>query len=274
MNSAVELKFLPIASSENSTVAVLAIAREKSANSFNDELILGLQEALRAVIKEKSVRALILYGKGKYFSAGADLNWMKNSAALSYEENLRDSHHLSNLFEALYHLRIPTIGVIHGAAYGGAVGLAACCDIVLAEEETVFCLSEIKLGILPAVIYPYLAKRIRLGQLRRLSLSARKFSAREALDCGLVDRVFARDTRSSVVLDELNGLLLGGPEAGRRLKALHRELERNGFKQSEITSKAISEARTGQEGQTGLKCFFAKEVTPWSASLNDGWDYI
>jgi methylglutaconyl-CoA hydratase len=274
LNRSVELNFIPTASSELSTVAVLAIAREKSANSFNADLILGIQDALRAVSKEKTARALLLCGKGKFFSAGADLNWMKDSAVLSYEENLRDSHHLSNMFEALYHFPIPTIAVIHGAAYGGAVGLAACCDIVVAEKETAFCLSEIKLGILPAVIYPYLAKRIQLGQLRRLSLTARKFSAAEALNCGLVDRIYARDTRSLVVVEELNGILSGGPEAGKRLKALHRELELTGFIQRDITSQAISEARTGLEGQAGLQCFFAKEPPPWSTSLKDGWDYI
>jgi methylglutaconyl-CoA hydratase len=272
VNRSVDLSFLNVDPSRPDTIALVSLAREEAANSFNREVILGLTEAFATVAETKNVRALILRGKGKHFSAGADLGWMKDAAKLSYEENLSDASQLTQMFELLYNLRVPTIALLHGSVFGGAVGLTACCDIVLAEAQTKFCLSEVRLGLLPAVIYPYLAKRIHLGQLRHLSLSAKVFYAEEALRVGLVDDLYSADTRGKLIKEKLNLLLSAGPEALASLKSLHQNLEKNAFAQSEETAKAIAKARTSSEGQAGLESFFAKQISPWGCQLSEEWD--
>jgi len=268
----VELLYCQIDSSRPDVVAVVAISREEAANSFNGDVILGLTKAFLEVAQTPQVRALVLKGKGKHFSAGADLSWMKDAAKLSYEENLTDAGNLTQMFEALYRLKIPTIALLHGSVFGGAVGLAACCDIVLAETHTKFCLSEVKLGLLPAVIYPYLAHRIHRGALRRLSVTAKVFSAEEALSFGLVDRVFDSETRARFLIEELNLILAAGPQAVTLLKTLHQTLEKNNFMQCDETAKAISQARTSSEGQAGLASFFAKQQSPWAIKFPEEWD--
>ena len=268
----VERLYCQIDPSRPDVVAVVSICREEAANSFNGDVILELTKAFLEVAQTPQVRALVLKGKGKHFSAGADLGWMKDAAKLSYEENLTDAVHLTQMFESLYRLKVPTIGLLHGSVFGGAVGLAACCDIVLAETRTKFCLSEVKLGLLPAVIYPYLAHRIHKGQLRRLGVTARLFSAEEALDFGLVDRVFDSETKGQVLRDELNLILAAGPQSVALLKTLHQTLEKNNFMQCDETAKAISKARTSPEGQAGLASFFAKQQSPWVCKFPEEWD--
>ena len=270
-NGPVKLEFKNLANSNNEKVAWLLLSREEAANSFNAEMMKGITDSLQSLSQRKDVRALVIMGRGKHFSAGADLTWMKESAQLNYDENIKDAERLTKMFEGLYNLPIPTIGVLHGAVFGGAVGLTACCDIVLAEHDSKFCLSEVRLGLLPAVIYPYLAKRIHLGQLKRLSLTGRVFNGEEALDVGLVDRVFTMTGRDQVVLEELNLILSAGPEATRALKSLHLELEKDSFQQSQKTAIAIAKARTSPEGQAGLSSYFKKEGAPWSVKIDDVW---
>ena len=179
----------------NNSIAILGLAREDSANAFNAEMMQEIVSNLDIVQKAENVRALVVHGKGKHFSAGADLGWMKKSAELSYDDNISDANNLTAMFEKLHNLPIPTVAVVCGAAFGGAVGLAACCDIVLCEKNSKICLSEVKLGLLPAVIFPYLAKRILPGQLKRLSLSARIFRGDEALLFGFADRCFNLESK-------------------------------------------------------------------------------
>ena len=272
VNRSVDLIYCQIDSSRPDVIAVVTICREDAANSFNQDVILGLTQVFLEVAKAQHVRALVLRGRGKHFSAGADLGWMKDAAKLSYEENLSDAGKLTQMFESLYQLKIPTLGLLHGSVFGGAVGLAACCDIVLADTHTKFCLSEVKLGLLPAVIYPYLAHRIHKGQLRRLSVTARLFQAEEALNNGLVDQIFDSESRSRMLREELNLILAASPQAISLLKTLHHTLEKDNFMQSDDTGKAISKARTSAEGQAGLASFFAKQQSPWTCKLSEEWD--
>lgn len=269
----IELTFKQVENT-NFSVACLGLAREHSANAFNAEMMKEISEAIAEVSKTENIRALVVFGKGKHFSAGADLGWMKDSANLSYEQNIIDAHKLTTMFESLYNLEIPTIAVIRGAAYGGAVGLAACCDIVLCEINAKFCLSEVKLGLLPAVIMPYLAKRIIPGQLKRLSLTARLFSGEEALSYGLADRIFTQENMNMTLVEELNSLLSGGSFAQKLLKDLTKNLQNQITDEKDLTAVAIATARVSAEGQDGLSSFFQKKQPHWACSIPDNTELV
>ncbi len=269
----INLEFKPVAKNREDTIAVLSLNRPKSANALSGEMIEEAVAALKEIGERRDCRLTLIRSEGKHFSAGADLNWMKNAAKLNFQENVEDAAKLMQLFEALYHLPQPTIAVTKGAAYGGAVGLIACCDITIATDDSRYCLSEVRLGILPAVIMPYLARRMLAGQLRRLSLSAREFKAVEAKEAGLIDLVVNKENLEEVLRDEVNHLLCAGPEAQKTLKSLHQTLVDHSLRQDNQTLEAIAAARTGKEGQTGLHSFFAKKKTPWFISLTDEWTF-
>ncbi len=270
--SAIELSYTPVpATNSSASVAVVTLNRPEAANAFSGDMIEQLTKAFKAVGKQPDCRALILRGRGKNFSAGADLKWMQQAAALDYRANFGEARVLSQMFDTLYELPLPTIAVTHGAVFGGAVGLTACCDISIALDGTKFCLSEVKLGLLPAVILPYLGRRMQVGALRRYSLTGRVFTADEAKTAGLVDTVCKPRDLQSVLREELNLLLAAGPQAQRELKALHRDLMTHQLQQMERTAATIAKARTGDEGQAGLKAFFAQQTPPWTMTLPKDW---
>lgn len=252
-------------------IAVLSLNRADAANSFNDAVIKEMTEHLKTVARTGDCRALVLRGKGKHFSAGADLGWMKASAKLSFDDNVRDAKSLIGLFESLYHLPLPTLGVVTGSAFGGAVGLTACCDVALAAENARFCLSEIKLGLMPAVILPYLARKMQPGQLRRHALTGRLFSAQEALSMGLVQRVVPDYELDQAIREELNGFLAGSPEAQAKLKELLHRVTSESLTQGPHTAEGIAALRVSSSGQAGLQSFFDKRPAPWVKSLSEGW---
>ena len=264
------LAFKPVA--KDISIAQLMIKRPRQANAMNAKMLEELSTAFDYITKTPGCRALVLSGSGKHFCAGADLKWMQDSAKLSFEENMQDAGQLTEVFEKLANLSIPTIAVTKGAVYGGAVGLVAACDITLAQEGSLFCLSEVKVGLIPAVILPYLSRRMLSGALKRYSLSGRVFSALEAFECGLVDRVFDSKSSGSVLTDELNALLQAGPEAQKQLKALHRVVvEKNGA-QGDYTRRAIATVRTAPEGQSGLQAFFDKQPPAWQCKIDNEWN--
>lgn len=263
--TAVDLSWTP------ERLAVLSIDRPDAANSFNDAVIKELTAHLMTVARTKDCRALVLRGKGKHFSAGADLGWMKDSAKLSFDDNVKDAKGLIGLFEALCHLPVPTLGVITGSAFGGAVGLTACCDVALAAENAKFCLSEIKLGLMPAVILPYLARKMQPGQLRRHALTGRLFTAQEALTFGLVQRVAPDYELAQAVREELNGFLAGSPEAQGTLKELLHRVTSESLRQGPHTAEGIAQLRTSPAGQAGLASFFEKRPAPWVKTLPADW---
>ena len=167
-------------------VAWLTLNRPEVHNAFDDRMIAELLDALATVRNSNEVRALVLRSEGKNFSAGADLGWMRSMAAKNYDENIADAAELSRLMQELDELPQPTIALVQGAAFGGAVGLAACCDIALATPASSFCLSEVKIGLIPAVISPYVMRAMGTRQARRYMLTAERFNAEEALRIGLV----------------------------------------------------------------------------------------
>jgi methylglutaconyl-CoA hydratase len=248
-------------------IAVLTLSRPETANAFDAMMIAEITNALDHLKSADHLRCLVLRAEGKHFCGGADLAWMKNAAQLSYQENLDDAAKLKAMFESFITFPIPTLAIAHGAAFGGAVGLLACCDFVLGAENSKFCLSEVRLGILPAVIMPYLCQKMQPGPLKRLMLTGQVFTTETAFRLGLVDVVIPGVDAYEQILVEINALLLGAPEAQRRIKSLYRALSTKGFQQDNMTKAAIAEARTSLEGQNGFKSFFAKETPPWQMEL-------
>lgn len=247
-------------------VLTLWLNRPEQANAFSAQMMEEISDQIARVKNENDVRVFVVRGSGKHFSAGADLGWMQASAQLSYDENLRDAGRLRSMFESLVSLEIPKIAVISGAVYGGAVGLVACCDYALAHESAKFCLSEAKLGLLPAVIAPYLMRKMNPGQLRRLALTSSVFTAVDAKAFGLIE-IVSHDTEAALHA-ELNSLLACGPEAQKAINRLFEQLRSKNNIQCDDTVQAIAKARTGDEGQQGLKSFFTKTAPPWIRTIH------
>lgn len=246
-------------------IARLELNRPEQANAFSFAMMVEITDHIKALTLMSDVRALVITGSGKHFSGGADLNWMKTSAKLSYDENIKDASKLLEMFDSLANLAIPKIALIRGAAYGGAVGMIACCDYAIAAEDAKFCLSEVKLGLLPAVIAPYLLRKMKSGMLKRFALTGMVFSARDAFDSGLVEIV--TDSPDQKLAEELNLLLACSPSAQISINQLFTALRENALRQSHHTVEAIAKARTGKDGQDGLSCFFSKTEPPWLRKL-------
>lgn len=264
--SEVEVRYvkLPPTSDE---IALLSLNRPKAANAWNRELLLSLTHAVQEINAHASCRLLVIRGNGSHFSAGADLAWMQASAKLSFEKNLQEAKLLTALFESVTCCPFPVIGVTQGAAYGGAVGLLACCDYVLAEAQSKFCLSEVRLGILPAVIMPYLIRKIPAGPLRRLCLSGQVFSAEEAKEIGLVQIVSAKESLEASLHKELEALVRCSPQAQRSTKAVLSHFLTPIYPQSEYTAQEIATARSSSEAQQGFTAFFSKQQPPWCCDV-------
>ena len=247
-------------------IAEVVLNRPDKRNAFDDVIIQQLINTLTEVSSNSKTKVVILRSEGKHFSAGADLGWMRRMADNGHKENLDDARQLARLMEVLNGLRKPVIGLVQGAAYGGAVGLAACCDIVLATEQSSFCLSEVKLGLIPAVISPYVVRAIGERQARRYFVSAEVFTARQAQEYGLVhivcDDVKAMETRCN---DMVKQLATNGPEAMRAAKDLvfavsHKPINKEVI---EDTAHRIADIRVGEEGQEGLSAFLNKRKANW-----------
>lgn len=269
--SATTLEFRPVADKHQDVVAVLSLHRPQAANAFNGEMVQELTTHLNTAAKNARCRLLVLKGTGRNFCAGADLNWMKDFAALNFAQNVAEAKVLSNMYEALYHFPRPTIAVVQGAAYGGAVGLVAACDTAIATEDARFCLSEVRVGLIPAVILPYVAKKISTGQMQRHTLSGRVFKAAEAKEFGLVQQVCAPLLLAKLLEEGINQFLLASPEAQAMAKLLYHELQNDGFSQSEKTADAIAKIRTSSGGQAGIKAFFNKQKPSWALELTNAW---
>ncbi len=264
--SEVEVRYITLPPTADE-IAILSLNRPEVANAWNRELLLSLTHAVQEISTRASCRLLVIRGKGSHFSAGADLSWMQASAKLSFEENVQEAKLLTTLFESVAHCPFPVVGVTQGAAYGGAVGLLACCDYVLAETQSKFCLSEVRLGILPAVIMPYLARKIPAGHLRRLCLSGQVFSAQQAKKIGLVQITSAKETLETTLHKEIEALLRCSPQAQRSAKALLSHFLIPVYPQSEHTAQVIATARSSSDAQQGFAAFFAKQQSPWCCEV-------
>ena len=249
-------------------VATVTLNRPEVHNAFDDALIAELTGLLAHYGADPAVRALILTGAGKSFSAGADLGWMKRMAGYSYEENLADAAGLARLMNVLDRLPKPTIGLINGAAYGGGVGLVACCDIAIASERASFCLSEVKLGILPAAISPYVVAAIGPRQARRYFQTAEVIPADEARRIGLVHEVVAPDRMEAACDRILAAIFQGAPGAQADAKDLVFTVDRplTDEVKSE-TGRRIALRRASEEGREGIGAFLAKREPAWRKDI-------
>ncbi|MDK2594169.1 enoyl-CoA hydratase-related protein [Pseudoalteromonas obscura] len=251
-----------------SKVAILELSRPEKHNAFNAEIIAELIKTIEYA-NELEIRALVLKTQGKHFSAGADLAWMKSMADNNYEENVADSLELAKLMQVLATSPHPTLCLVQGAAFGGALGLIACCDIAVATANAKFCLSEVKLGLIPAVISPYVIKAIGERQARRYFLTAEVFEANKALELGLIHDISEDLEQSEEYFIEQ--LLNNGPVAVKSAKSLINEVAGKYIDEGLIThtAKRIAEIRVSDEGQEGLSAFFDKRAPNWQPTASE-----
>jgi methylglutaconyl-CoA hydratase len=251
---------------DNRGIAKVTLNRPEIHNAFDDLLITGLTAVFRQLADDESVRVVILSGSGKSFSAGADLNWMQRMAGYSREENLADANALAELLWIMNSLPKPLIGLVQGAAYGGGVGLVACCDIAIGTERASFCLSEVKLGLIPAVISPYVVAAIGARAARRYFLTAEVMNAAEAHRIGLLHEVAADEAALFKRGGALAQILLeNGPAAVTAAKDLIAAVANRSIDRSLITYTAsrIADQRASGEGREGLAAFLEKRAPSW-----------
>jgi len=256
-----------ILSERRGATAWLVLNRPQVHNAFDDALIAALTDALADADADPAVRAVVLSGNGSCFSAGADLNWMRGMAAASEQENREDSLRLARLMRNLQFLSKPTIARVNGAAYGGGVGLVACCDIAIGVDSAKFALSEVKLGLVPAVISPYVVAAIGLRQARRLFVSGEVFDAAEAQRIGLLHAAVAGDALDEAIERQLHWLAKAGPVAQREAKQLALRIGGAGLAAAEridtANAELIARLRVSPEGQHGLAAFLDKRAPAW-----------
>ena len=249
--------------------AVLRLRMNRPAlhNAFDAGLIAELTVALAAAGADPAIRVLVLEGAGASFSAGADLNWMRGMAAASEADNREDSLALARLMRTLDELPRPTIARVHGAAFGGGVGLVACCDIAIGVPGAKFGLTESKLGLLPAVISPYVIAAIGPRQARRWFATAEVFDAQTALQIGLLHQVVAEEQLDAAVRRQVDLLLKAGPVAAARAKSLVADMvaETDGRAQDQSNAALIAALRVSAEGQEGLSAFLDKRTPSWAS---------
>jgi len=244
-------------------VASISLNQPEKHNAFDDTVIAELLQHLDTIKQQRDIRVVVLRAEGKHFCAGADLAWMKRMATLNYQQNLDDAKNLALLMANLNALPQPTIARVQGAAYGGAIGLIACCDIALASDNARFCLSEVKLGLAPATIGPYVIAAMGARRCRQLFLTAEVFSAEHASDYGLVHRVVPLDTLDDQLANVIKQISQAGPNATIAAKKLILDLNNDNDDPSAMTSALIAELRVSEEGQEGLKAFFDKRAPSW-----------
>ncbi|HFE38972.1 MAG TPA: enoyl-CoA hydratase/isomerase family protein [Gammaproteobacteria bacterium] len=247
-------------------VAYLTITKPQTRNALDDLLIAGLLNEIRTLSHNPGVRILVLGAEGKLFSSGADLAWMKSMAAYGESENLQDAQALAALMYALYSLPIPTIAKVNGDAYGGAVGLIACCDIAVSDVEATFSFSEVKLGLIPAVISPYIVEAIGLRRARAVFLTGEKISAFDAFRMGLLQECVSAKDLNARVEKNIKQLLCGGPDAQKAAKKLLMSFSDIDESRRQDTAKCIARIRVSAEAQEGLSAFLEKRMPEWIAS--------
>lgn len=246
-------------------VATVTMNRAAVHNAFNEAVIADLDSAFRRLGDDPSVRIVLLRGAGKSFSAGADLGWMQRMAGYSRAENVADALGLARMMQAIDHCPHPTVAVVHGAAFGGGVGLVAACDIVVASEAASFSLSEVRLGLIPAVISPYVVAAMGERACRRYFLTAERFSAAEAKSLGLVHEVVAPDGLEAAVERMVGALLDCAPGAQAEAKDLIRAVSRRPTDDAVLadTADRIASRRASAEGREGVGAFLEKRDPSW-----------
>ena len=247
-------------------IGIVTLNNPDRHNAFDDKLIADLTRESKILDDNETVRVVVLSAIGKSFSAGADLNWMKRMSAYSEEENFRDAMALGELMRTLHGLSKPTIARVQGAAYGGGVGLVACCDIAVGTLNAAFSLSEVKLGLIPAVISPYVIAAIGERAAHRYFLSAERFDAAEGFRLGLLHELVTSDEAMDEKINDLcDALMQGGPCAHRESKALIAAVSNRPIDEGVIadTAKRIARVRASVEGKEGISAYLEKRKARW-----------
>lgn len=249
-------------------VATVTLNRPEVHNAFDDALIDALDGALTELDHNDAVRVVVLAAEGKSFSAGADIRWMQRMATYSEEQNLEDARRLAALMRTLDQMVKPTLARVHGSAFGGGVGLIACCDIAVASENARFALTEVKLGLIPAVISPYVSRAMGERHARRYMLTGERFSAEEGYRLGLVHDVVPQSVLDERISALIAMLLENGPAAMAAVKSLLRRTAGRTLDEAMIEDTAIhiAKIRATEEGKEGVTAFLQKRKPRWSGS--------
>ncbi len=250
---------------DNSGVARVTLNRPEVHNAFDENVIQALINIFTQINSNDNVRVMILQANGKSFSAGADLNWMQKMATYSFDENKQDAQQLAIMLNTLYSINKPTIARVQGAAFGGAVGLVACCDIAVGSKLSKFCLSEVKLGLVPATISPYVIKALGQREAKRLFMTAEVISSRRARRLGLLSETVSEEELDTTIDAIVKAILKNGPTAVSQAKALANDIADRPINDDllDYTSEVIAHIRVSDEGQEGLKAFLEKRKANW-----------
>jgi methylglutaconyl-CoA hydratase len=246
-------------------VATVTLNRPEVRNAFNDEVIAELTAVFSELDNRAEVRCIVLAGSGKAFCAGADLNWMKRMANYTRDENLADATALANMLRVIYRCPKPTIARIQGDVYAGGTGLVAACDIAVSVDTAHYCLSEVKLGLIPATISPYVVRAMGARAAHRYFLTAERFSAAEALRIGFLHEVVSADELDAKVAELAQALVQAGPAAVKACKALVQDVAEKDITQLLIdrTVENIADIRVSDEGREGIQSFLQKRQPDW-----------
>ncbi len=247
-------------------VATLTLNRAEKHNAFDDRMIADLLRALDKIEKDNSIRILVLRAAGKSFCAGADLDWMRRMANYDFAQNLADARQLAQLMYQFDRLTKPVIALVQGASFGGGVGLVACCDIAIASQDAIFSLSEVRLGLIPSVISPYVIAAIGSRAARRYFLSGERFDAARALQLGLLHEVVEPVSLDASLEQYIDALLNSGPNAQAAAKELIQQVLGRAIDESliEETARRIAEVRASDEAREGLNAFLEKRKPDWN----------
>ena len=258
----------PILISKDTGVATVTLNRPDKHNAFDDQIIADLKTLFEEIDHDQQIRVMILAANGKSFSAGADLQWMQSMADYSFEQNQHDAQKLAMMLKTLNELSKPTIARVQGAAFGGAVGLVSCCDIAIGTSDASFCLSEVKVGLVPATISPYVIAAIGQRATRRYFQTAERFSADTALQLGLLSEIVATEQLDDTIISLTTNLLNNAPNAMSQSKQLIHDINGQAITPEllEQTSKLIANVRVSKEGQEGLNAFLQKRKPGWNTS--------
>ena len=250
-------------------VGQMILNRADKHNAFDEVMIGEMIQTLEHFASNSECQVLVLKANGKNFSAGADLNWMRKQAKMDFEQNLCDANELAKLMSTLDKFPKPTIALVQGAAFGGALGLICCCDIAIANERASFCLSEVKLGLIPAVISPYVVRAMGQRASRRYMLTAERFTAEKALGLQVIHEI--NDNLEAAAEPIIQALLANSPQGMTWVKTLLSRLEDGVIDDAtlEHTSERIAKIRVSNEGQEGLNAFFDKRKPSWSSTQID-----
>ncbi|BBL23026.1 MULTISPECIES: enoyl-CoA hydratase/isomerase family protein [Comamonas] len=249
----------------NAGVATVTLTQPEIRNAFSDEVILEITEAFRVAGERPDVRAIVLAAEGTAFCAGANLNWMRRMADYDRAENLQDAGALAEMLRTIYHCPKPTIARVQGDVYAGGMGLVAACDMAVAAENAGFCLSEVKIGLVPGTIAPYVLRAMGARAGHRYFLTGERFDAAEALRIGFVHQVVAAEQLDDAVDSLLKALLVAGPDAVRTCKKLVLDVAEREINAQLIAStvEVIADIRASEEGKEGVQAFLSKRKPSW-----------